>query len=304
MEVVPHRLKDRNYISSKRKIIAAILLNLLIVVLQMVYGLISNSVSLFTDGIHNLQDVISLFISMFAIILMSRLPTTEMTFGFVRSEALAGFVNSIFLVFVIVTILIFSINRLIYPKEVEGLYVLLFGLLGFVINFVSAKILIPHHHEEHLEDLNIKAAYLHLLSDAGISLGVFIGGLLVYLYNLYWVDPLFAIMFSLYILKENLSVLRGSYKILMEAVPEHIDIEEILDGIRKNFEEIKEIHDMHIWSLSSKDIYLSAHIVLRDGVIQNNTNTLKKIVDFLKKKGINHITIQLETEDFRCEILH
>lgn len=304
MEVIPHRLKDRNYISSKRKIIAAILLNLLIVVLQMVYGLISNSVSLFTDGIHNLQDVISLFISMFAIILMSRLPTTEMTFGFVRSEALAGFVNSIFLVFVIVTILIFSINRLIYPKEVEGLYVLVFGLLGFVINFVSAKILIPHNHEEHLEDLNIKAAYLHLLSDAGISLGVFLGGLLVYLYNLYWVDPLFAIMFSLYILKENLSVLRGSYKILMEAVPEHIDIEEILDGIRKNFEEIKEIHDMHIWSLSSKDIYLSAHIVLRDGVIQNNTNTLKKIVDFLKTKGINHITIQLETEDFRCEILH
>lgn len=305
MKIVQHRLKHRDNNHSKNKIVVAIILNLMIVLLQIIYGFLSNSVSLLTDAIHNLQDVVSLLVALIAIILINRLPTMEMTYGFLRSEALAGFVNSLLLTVVIFVIITLAIKRLILQEEVEGLYVVLLGLIGFIANFISAKLLLPHSHEEESqEDLNIKAAYLHLLSDAGISLGVFLGGILIYFYKLYWVDPVFAIIFSSYILKENFSILKKSYKILMEAVPEHLNLEELLKHIHTEFSQVKEIHDIHVWSLSSKDVYLSAHVVLEEDKFKDYNEILKKLELFFRSKGINHVTIQVETENFNCDIYH
>lgn len=305
MKIVQHKLKHRDNNHSKNKIVVAIILNLMIVLLQIIYGFLSNSVSLLTDAIHNLQDVVSLLVALIAIILINRLPTMEMTYGFLRSEALAGFVNSLLLTVVIFVIITLAIKRLILQEEVEGLYVILFGFIGFIINFISAKLILPHSHEdESKEDLNIKAAYLHMLSDAGISLGVFLGGVLIYVYKLYWVDPVFAIIFSSYILKENFSILKKSYKILMEAVPEHLNLEELLKHIRIEFSQIKEIHDIHVWSLSSKDVYLSAHVVLKEDKFKDYNEILKKLELFFKSRGINHVTIQVETENFNCDIYH
>lgn len=308
MIVVEHKLKDRGGSQSKNRLVFAIILNILIVVLQIFYGLLSNSISLLTDALHNLQDVVSLIIALFALVVVQKLPTKEMTFGFVRSEALAGFVNSIFLMIAIFAVLLFALRRLFNPEEIDGLYVIVFGLVGFFINFFSAKILVhPHHHdnESHYhEDLNIKAAYLHLLSDAGISLGVFVGGLLMYFYKIYWVDPVFAIIFSLYIIKENFSVMKKSYKILMEAVPEHLNLEDILKDLKTEFSQIKEVHDIHVWSLSSNDIYMSAHIVVDQATIREYDELLKQLELFFRKKGIDHITIQPETGCFKCEIYH
>lgn len=303
--MVEHKLKNRDGGQPKRRLVFAIFLNMLIVLLQVFYGFLSNSISLLTDAVHNLQDVVSLIIALIAVILIQRLPTKEMTFGFLRSEALAGFVNSIFLMVAIIVIVFFAIKRLLNPQEIEGIYVMIFGILGFVINLISAKILVQHIHDNHHhEDLNIKAAYLHLLSDAGISLGVFIGGVLIYLYQIYWVDPLFAIAFSLYILKENTSVIKKSYKILMEAVPEHISLEDILKGLKSNFPQIKEVHDIHVWSLSSRDLYVSAHVVVNQQMITSYDTLLEQLERFFKDLGIEHITIQIETEGFKCDVCH
>lgn len=309
MVVIEHKLKNRDSSQPKNRLVIAIMLNVLIVVLQIFYGFLSNSISLLTDALHNLQDVVSLIIALVAVVVVQKLPTKEMTFGFVRSEALAGFVNSLFLMVAVFVILFFAVSRLFNPQEIEGLYVIIFGLIGFVINFISAKILVNHHHHDHddhnhHEDLNIKAAYLHLLSDAGISLGVFVGGLLIYLYQIYWVDPLFAIVFSLYILKENFSVMKKSYKILMEAVPEHLSLEEILKDLKAEFSQIKEVHDIHVWSLSSKDIYMSAHIVVDETTMREFDKLLQHLENFFKQRGIDHITIQPETSCFKCEIYH
>lgn len=309
MVVIEHKLKNRDSSQPKNRLVIAIMLNVLIVVLQIFYGFLSNSISLLTDALHNLQDVVSLIIALVAVVVVQKLPTKEMTFGFVRSEALAGFVNSLFLMVAVFVILFFAVSRLFNPQEIEGLYVIIFGLIGFVINFISAKILVNHHHHDHddhnhHEDLNIKAAYLHLLSDAGISLGVFVGGLLIYLYQIYWVDPLFAIVFSLYILKENFSVMKKSYKILMEAVPEHLSLEEILKDLKAEFSQIKEVHDIHVWSLSSKDIYMSAHIVVDETTMREFDKLLQQLENFFKQRGIDHITIQPETSCFKCEIYH
>ncbi len=290
---------------SRLKISIAIVLNMIIVILQIVIGLYAHSMALITDAVHNFQDVISLVIAFVAIYFMSKKPTETMTYGYLRSEVMAGFINSAFLLGAIFLIIISSIERLFEPVEVESVYVIVMGAIAFVINAFSAYLLglhgHKHHSHEHNHDLNIRAAYLHLLSDAGISLGVVIGGIVIYFYGINWVDPLISIIFSLYILKETTPVLKKSYMILMESVPSEININLIKEIILKN-PDIYDVHDIHIWALSSKDIYLSAHVVLNKEV---TIEKFDKIVYQLKKEleaeGINHITLQPETKEFVCE---
>lgn len=286
---------------NKKKLLIAIFLNLLIVVIQIGFGLYSHSLALITDAVHNFQDVVSLIIAFVAIVYMAKKPTKQMTFGYLRSEVMAGFINSTFLLGAIFLIIITSIERFFEPVEIKSIYVIGMGAIAFIINAFSAWLLGFHHHHDHNhEDLNIRAAYLHLLSDAGISIGVVIGGILIYLFKTNWVDPLISIIFSFYILKETYPILKKSYMILMESVPSGIDVEEIKKMIL-SVPGITEVHDIHIWALSSKDIYLSAHIVLdRDLKIQDFDKILEKIKKNLEKKGINHITIQPESKSFPC----
>ncbi|WP_456400801.1 cation diffusion facilitator family transporter [Persephonella sp.] len=287
----------------KKILIIVIILNLIIVISQIVFGIYAHSLALITDAVHNFQDVISLIIAFVAAVYMAKKPTDTMTFGYLRSEAMAGFINSAFLVGAIVLIIITSIERLFFPQEIDSVYVIVVGFIAFVVNALSAYFLGLHKHsDDHKhEDLNIKAAYLHLLSDAGISLGVVIGGIVIYLYKVYWVDPLISILFSLYIFKETLPVLKKTYMILMESVPKDINLTEIEEIILKNCDGIKEIHDLHVWSLSSKDIYLSAHIVLESTVtVEEFDKIVMKLHKLLNEKGINHITIQPETNKFKC----
>ncbi|MBK3331489.1 cation transporter [Persephonella atlantica] len=288
---------------SKLKVSIAIVLNMIIVILQIVIGLYAHSMALITDAVHNFQDVISLIIAFVAIYFMSKKPTETMTYGYLRSEVMAGFINSAFLLGAIFLIIISSIERFFKPVEVESIYVIVMGAIAFVINAFSAYLLgfHGHSHGEDHEDLNIRAAYLHLLSDAGISLGVVIGGIVIYFYGLNWVDPFISIVFSLYILRETIPVLKKSYMILMESVPSGIDVKHIKDIILEN-PEIYDVHDMHIWALSSKDIYLSAHVVLRNDVdIEEFDSIVLDIRKRLEAEGINHITLQPETRNFMCE---
>ena len=288
---------------NKLKLGIAIFLNMLIVVLQILFGLYAHSIALITDAVHNFQDVVSLIIAYVAVVFMTKKPTERMTFGYLRSEVMAGFINSAFLMGAVFLIIITSIERFFEPVEVNSIYVVVMGTIAFVINAFSAWLLGFHHHEEnehHHEDLNIRAAYLHLLSDAGISLGVVIGGLFIYFYGVNWVDPFISILFSLYILKETLPVLKKSYMILMESVPSGISVEMVKKEILKH-PEIDDVHDIHIWALSSKDIYLSAHVVFKE---KNDLETFDQILGQIRNSlegiGIKHITIQPEVKGFRC----
>ncbi|WP_297888550.1 cation diffusion facilitator family transporter [Sulfurihydrogenibium sp.] len=300
-------LKERETHDKKTKLYIAIFLNLSIVFLQILFGIYSNSVSLITDAVHNFQDVLSLVVALVAINVISKKPTLEMTYGFLKAEVMAGFINNLVLLFTLIFILYEATVRLIYPEEVKGLYVIVFGFLAFLINLFSAIILkVHHHHEEdhhhHHEDMNIKAAYLHLMSDAVLSLAVVIGGIFIYLFSIYWIDPLLSLIFVIYITKEVLKALKDNYHLLMEGVPKSIDLNKLIEEIEKNFPQIIEIHDLHIWGISSKDIYLSAHIVIDD--LNNFIILLEDLEKFLAEKGINHITVQPEKPDRKCNILH
>ena len=288
----------------KKILITVIILNLIIVASQIGFGIYAHSLALITDAVHNFQDVISLVIAFIAAVFMTKKPTEKMTFGYLRSEAMAGFINSAFLVGAIVLIIISSIERLFFPQEVDSIYVIIVGFIAFVVNALSAYFLGLHKHDQDKhghEDLNIKAAYLHLLSDAGISVGVVIGGILIYFYKIYWVDPLISILFSLYIFKETYPVLKKTYMILMESVPPDINTKEIQEIILKECKDILELHDLHVWALSSKDIYLTAHVVLKPSVtVEEFDRKVQRISQIMGEKGINHVTIQPETEDFKC----
>ena len=291
-----------------KKLYLVIVLNVGIVIAQILFGFISNSLSLITDAVHNFQDVVSLIIALIAAIWMTKKPTKTMTFGYLRAEAMAGFVNALFLVGAVFFIIFSGIERLLFPEEIEGLYVIVVGFIAFVLNSLSVFILGFHHHghgdddhHHHHEDLNISAAYLHLLSDAGISLAVVIGGIFIYFFHIYWIDPVISILFSLYILKETVPILKKSYKILMEGVPEQFDLNKIKEEILK-IPEIESIHDIHVWALSSNDIYFSGHITLKNELpFKRVDEIIQQIIGILKKEGINHITIQPELKNFKCE---
>ncbi len=288
---------------NKKKLLLAIVLNMFIVISQIIFGIFSKSIALITDAIHNFQDVVSLLIAFIAIVYMLKKPTNQMTYGYLRSEVMAGFINSAVLIGAVVLIIINSIQRLFYPEQINSIYVIAVGFIAFLINSFSAYILGFHHHghDHHHEDLNIRAAYLHLLSDAGMSLGVVIGGILIYLYSIYWIDPVISILFSIYILKETIPILKKSYSILMEAVPKEIDITSIKKEIL-SIEHVKDIHDIHAWALSSKDVYFTGHVVLDSSLsVDEFDEILERIKNILKNMGINHITVQPETEKFKCE---
>ncbi|MFN3787895.1 MAG: cation diffusion facilitator family transporter [Sulfurihydrogenibium azorense] len=298
--------RERKSTEKKSKILIAVILNLFIVVLQIIFGLYSNSVSLITDAVHNFQDVLSLIVALVAVYAISRKPSFEMTYGFLKAEAMASFVNNLVLLFTLIFISYEAVVRFINPEEVKSFYVIVFGFLAFVINLFSALILKTHHHHDHddhhHEDINIKAAYLHLLSDALLSLAVVVGGVFMYLFSIYCIDPVLSLIFVGYIIKEVFKGLKESYSILMEAVPKNIDLESLIQDIEKNFPHIVEIHDIHVWRLSSSDTYLTAHIVLDD--LAYFEELLEDLEVYLKNKGINHITIQPETFNKKCEVLH
>ncbi len=293
---------------SKNRLLIAVILNIFIVFSQIGFGIYSKSIALITDAVHNFQDVVSLIIAFVAIVYMQKKPTEYMTYGYLRSEVMAGFINSAILIGAVFLIILSSIERLLHPQEIESIYVIIVGFIAFLINAFSAFLLgfhsHNHNHHHHHEDLNIKAAYLHLLSDAGMSLTVVIGGVFMHIYHIYWLDPLISIIFSLYIFKETLPLLKKSYMILMESVPSDISIVNLKDEIL-SLKHIKDIHDIHVWALSSKDVYFTGHVVLDKSIsVEEFDKILDEIKSLLKEKGINHITIQPETVEYKCENIY
>ncbi len=303
-------------LNNSQRLRIAIILNSVIVLLQALFGVLAGSLALLTDAVHNLGDVFSLLLAALALSWMSLSSTSEYTFGYRRSEILAGFVNAGFLIGASFLIFLTSIKALLFPSIVDGGYVILFGTIGMIINGFSAWLLKgslyahihahtegdtgckEHHHEG--EDLNISAAYLHLLSDALLSLAVVIGGIFIYFFQLYSIDAAIALLFSIWIAKETFPLLQRGYRILMEASPKHLNVETIKEDV-KAFDDVIDMHHIHIWSLSSSDIHFSGHLILaKEMPLKQVDSILLQVRTYLENKGLTHITIQAETTDIRC----
>lgn len=274
-----------------RNLLVSILLNILITTAQIIGGIISGSLALLSDALHNSSDVISLIISYIAAKLSKKHASLHKTFGYKRAEILAAFVNAATLVVIAVFLIIEAIDRFQNPQEIESNLVIWLSLLGILANGFSVLLL-----RKNAEDnMNIKSAYLHLFTDMLASIAVLIGGLLMKFYEIYWVDSLLTLAIAVYLIFVGYDLLKNSYKVLMLFTPENIHIKEIVGELQK-LESIKNVHHVHVWQLNEDEIHLEAHIDFNKDILLSEFDViLDEIEEVLYQKfNINHVNIQPE----------
>ncbi|POS03016.1 cation diffusion facilitator family transporter [Flavobacterium croceum] len=279
-----HEVKSDNLVIS-------IVLNLVITIAQLVGGIISGSLALISDALHNFSDVLSLVFSLIAHKLSRRKASIDHTFGYKRAELIAAFVNASTLVIVAFILIYGAVERFITPKPIASDLVIWLALLGIVVNGLS--VLFLKKDADH--NLNMKSAYLHLLTDMMASVAVLVGGLLMKYLGWFWVDSLMTIFIAVYLIYVGWDLLIKSTKMLMLFTPDEIDIKEIVREVHK-IEGAGKLHHIHVWHLNEEELHLEAHLDCPENfTLTQFDEILHKIETVLFQKfGINHITIQPE----------
>ena len=274
-----------------KNLIISILLNILITISQVIGGLISGSLALLSDALHNFSDVLSLIISYVANVLSKKKASSNKTFGYKRAEIIAAFVNAATLIIVAIILIIEAIERFMLPREIESNLVIWLSLLGILVNGFSVLLL----KKDAERNMNMKSAYLHLFTDMMASVAVLIGGLLMKFYQMYWVDPVLTLVIALYLIYMGYDLLKESTKVLMLFTPNTIHVKKIVETI-SNIDLIKNVHHVHIWQLNEDEVHLEAHIdFLEDIKISEFDIILDRIEEEMHHKfGINHVNIQPE----------
>ena len=289
--------------STLQKVIS---LNISLVIAEIIAGIYSGSMALIADAFHNLGDVLALFISLIAIVYGAKKASESMTFGYIKAEIMAAFINSLFLIITMIFILIESVNRFLNPTEINAPIVIFVSLIALFINAYSTILLKQnniehhhdhdeeeHHHHEH-EDMNIKSAYLHMLGDAVISLSVAVGGVIIYFFGIVAIDSVLSVLFSIYIIKETFPILKKSFYSLMDSNID--DLKQIENLIINSDSHILSIHDLHLYRPNSSECYGSVHIVLNENLTLLEIETILENIRFiLSKNEITHFIIQPES---------
>lgn len=274
-----------------RNLLISIFLNILITTAQVVGGLISGSLSLLSDALHNGSDVISLVISYFATKLSQKNASLNKTFGYKRAEIMAAFINAATLVVIAVFLIIEAIERFQNPQEIQSGLVIWLSLLGILANGFSVLLL----KRDADSNMNMKSAYLHLFTDMLASVAVLIGGLLMKFYEIFWIDSVLTLAIAVYLIFVGFDLLKNSYKVLMLFTPDSIKIKEIVKEIEK-IETIENVHHVHVWQLNEDETHFEAHIdFYKDISISEFDLILVEIENLLHDKfNINHVNIQPE----------
>ncbi|MEW4922314.1 cation diffusion facilitator family transporter [Algibacter sp. 2305UL17-15] len=274
-----------------RNLIISILLNIAITVAQVIGGLISGSLSLLSDALHNFSDVLSLIISYIANRLTKKKASVQKTFGYKRAEILAAFINAATLMIVAVLLIIEAVERFENPQEIESDLVIWLSIVAILGNGFSVLLL----KKDSEVNMNMKSAYLHLLTDMMASVAVLIGGLLMKYYQLYWVDSVLTLAIALYLIWMGFDLLKNSTKVLMLFTPDTIPIQKIVDEINA-FKAIKNVHHVHVWQLNEEEIHLEAHIDFHQDITLSQFDTILQDIEELvfHKYDINHVNIQPE----------
>lgn len=277
------------------RLIITMLLNFIITVVQVIGGIISGSLSLISDALHNFSDGISIIISYIAIKLREKDNSYKHTFGFKRAEILAAVINSAVLVAICFYLFYEAVERFSNPEPIKGMLMTGVAAVGLIANIIGTLLL----KRDAKHSMNIRSSYLHLLSDAVSSVAIVLGGIAIIFWKIYWIDPALTILIGLYILKESFQILTEAVHVLMEGTPPGIELKEIQKAV-ENIEEVEDIHHVHIWTVGESDVHLEAHVNVPDMMLSKSNLLGDKIEMLLKDKfGINHITLQFECN--KCE---
>lgn len=274
-----------------KNLVLSIILNLIITIAQVVGGILSGSLALISDALHNFSDVLSLIFSLIAHKLSRRKASINNTFGYKRAELIAAFVNASTLVIVAFILIYGAIGRFVNPQVIESELVIWLALLGIIVNGMSVIFL--RKDAEH--NINMKSAYLHLLTDMLASVAVLVGGLLMKFYGWFWVDSVMTIAIAIYLIVVGVKLLITSTKMLMLFTPDFIDIKELVREVHK-IPGVNKLHHIHVWHLNDEELHLEAHLDCSEDIKMSEFNELLHKVEqvLFLKFNINHINIQPE----------
>lgn len=286
-----HHEQHHHHDLSGRKLFIAIVLNGIITVAQVAGGIIAGSLALLGDALHNFSDVMALLISWFAHRISGKEADRTRTFGYRRAEIVAALFNASVLAGISVYLIYASVVRLIHPEPVLSEWVIWMGLLGIVVNGGSLFLL----EADASGNMNIRAAYLHLLGDVLTSVAVVLGGVAIALWQVFWIDPLISIAIALYLIYASLNLVRESTGVLMQFAPDSVDLRELEEAVLAE-RSVANVHHIHLWRLSDSAIHLEAHLDFRDDLpLSEATRTIERLETLLHARfGIAHTTFQSE----------
>lgn len=279
-----HEVKGKNLLFS-------IALNIIITIAQVVGGIVSGSLALISDALHNFSDVLSLVFSYVANKLSKKKASLNQTFGYKRAELIAAFVNAMTLLVVAIYLIFEATHRLSNPEHIKSNLVIWLSILGIFVNGLSALLL----KKDANHNLNMKSAYLHLFTDMMASVAVLVGGILMKYFQWFWVDSVMTMLIALYLIYVGFDLLKSSTKMLMLFTPDHIDIKELVREVHK-IPGVTKLHHIHIWNLNDDELHLEAHLDCSDDIKMSEFNVLLQKVEavLFDQFHINHINIQPE----------
>jgi len=272
-----------------------VILNAGFVIIEISYGVVAGSLALIADAGHNLSDVLSLLLAWGASLLATKSATEKRTYGFRKITIMASLVSAVFLLVALGGITWEAVNRFSNPKPVEGITVITIAAIGVVINTVTALFFMSG--QKH--DLNIRGAFLHMLADAAVSVGVVVAGIIIMFKGWLLIDPVISLLIVIVILIGTWSLLRDSMNLALDSVPKHVDITGIKEYLT-HLDNVAQIHDLHVWAMSTTEVALSVHLKMVDDSLSNNF--LPEIQQQLHDCfNIEHSTIQIERQsDGQC----
>lgn len=284
--------------SSIGKLWISIFLNLVITIAEFVGGLLSNSLALLSDAVHNLNDTVSLIISLVARKISKKGANQSKTFGYKRAEIIGAFINLITLVIVALFLIKEGAERFFDPQPIDGFIMFWVAIIGLFGNFITAALLF----KDSKDNLNMKSAYIHILSDGLSSVGVIIGGWLIYNYEWYIIDTILTVGIGAYILFHSYHMLRETIDILMQAKPEDIDLRELTSSM-ESISEVCGVHHVHIWRLDETQTMLECHVVIKEDELHKMEEVKSRLKKLLHDKfEIFHSTLEFEFEP--CGAVH
>ncbi len=279
-----------------RSFVIGIVINALYVAIELAAGLYYQSLSLISDAGHNLSDVAALGLALLACRLAKVRPDDTFTYGYRKATIVVSLVNAVILLVAIVGIVGESIERFRNPVPVPGGPIIVVAGIGIVINAVSAYLFF----KDKESDLNVKGAYLHLMADAGVSLGVVVSGVLIFFFHIHWIDTVTSLIVVMVIFYSTWSLFKESLTLTLDGVPHGIDLQKVVATIQKE-PGVLGVHHPHVWAMSTTQNALTAHIVVPSTATMGTLITIKKnIKNELEHLNIQHVTIEFETEDEQC----
>ena len=285
-----HNGRHRHPVNEKNLLVATFL-NAVISIVELAGGILSGSLALFSDALHNLSDAFATFIAYMAVLIGKKGANKKLTFGYKRIEILAALLNAVILIVISVFLLREAWQRWQEPEPIDSRIMLVVAMIGLLAN-VYAMIILKR---DAGKSINVKAAYIHLLGDSLSSVVVILAGVAIALFQVYWVDPLITLFISLYIIRSGYVILKDAVNILMQSAPDHLD----LGSIKRQVERMPEVfnmHHLHAWMLTDNEIHLEAHVELIHDLPLSQVKKIQQDIEVLLKKEhhVQHITLQFE----------